>query len=142
MRRENPLYVAPLADGPVTCPKSNRFIATYDPMNLRLQIDRCATFGDWRERLKDLAALQPKGAYVVVDSAENRLRLMRKDEVVLEAIASAGTGAVLVHTYAVTGVYTAVVTASNSLGMLQAATAVTVAGRAFRIYLPLIWRGG
>lgn len=45
---------------------------------------------------KKLAALQPKGAYVVVDSAENRLRLMRKDEVVLEAIASAGTGAVLV----------------------------------------------
>ena len=45
---------------------------------------------------KKLAALQPKSAYVVVDSAENRLRLMRKDEVVLEAIASAGTGAVLV----------------------------------------------
>lgn len=45
---------------------------------------------------KKLAALQPKGAYVVVDSAKNRLRLMRKDEVVLEAIASAGTGAVLV----------------------------------------------
>ena len=33
---------------------------------------------------------------MVVDSAQNRLRLMRKDEVVLDAIASAGTGAVLV----------------------------------------------
>jgi len=53
-----------------------------------------------------------------------------------------GAGAVLVHTYALTGVYTAVVTASNSVGMLQATTAVTVAGPAFRIYLPLIWRGG
>lgn len=30
---------APLAGGPVRCPKSNRFIATYDPMNLRLRID-------------------------------------------------------------------------------------------------------
>ena len=45
---------------------------------------------------KKLAALQPKGAYVVVDSAQNRVRLMRRDEVVLEAIASAGTGAELV----------------------------------------------
>jgi ADP-dependent phosphofructokinase/glucokinase len=31
--------VAPLAGAPVRCPKSNRFIATYDPMNLRLDID-------------------------------------------------------------------------------------------------------
>lgn len=31
--------VLPLEDGELRCPKSNRFIATYDPMNLRLQID-------------------------------------------------------------------------------------------------------
>jgi len=55
-----------------------------------------AVKGDLRQVEKKLAALQPKGYYVVVDSAENRLRLMRQDEVVREAIASAGTGAVLV----------------------------------------------
>ena len=52
--------------------------------------------GDLKQVERKLAALQPKGHYVVVDSAENRLRLMRQDEVVREAIASAGTGAVLV----------------------------------------------
>lgn len=44
---------------------------------------------------KKAAALQPKGAYIVVDSAHNRLRLMKNDVVVREAVASAGTGAVL-----------------------------------------------
>jgi len=55
-----------------------------------------AVKGELKQVEKKLAALQPKGYYVVVDSAENRLRLMRHDEVVREAIASAGTGAVLV----------------------------------------------
>jgi L,D-transpeptidase YbiS len=55
-----------------------------------------AVKGDLKQVERKLAALQPKGYYVVVDSAENRLRLMRHDEVVREAIASAGTGAVLV----------------------------------------------
>jgi len=55
-----------------------------------------ATQGNLRQIEKKLASLQPRGYYVVVDSAENRLRLMRQDEVVREAIASAGTGAVLV----------------------------------------------
>lgn len=45
---------------------------------------------------KRIAALQPRGTYIVVDSAFNRLRLMKNDTVVREAIASAGTGAVLV----------------------------------------------
>lgn len=45
---------------------------------------------------KKMAALQPKGTYVVVDSTQNRLRLMKNDVVVREAVASAGTGAVLV----------------------------------------------
>ncbi len=55
-----------------------------------------AAKGDLKQIEKKLAALQPKGYYVVVDSAENRLRLMRQDDVVREAVASAGTGAVLV----------------------------------------------
>lgn len=55
-----------------------------------------AVKGDLKQVERRLATLQPKGHYVVVDSAENRLRLMRHDEVVREAIASAGTGAVLV----------------------------------------------
>jgi L,D-transpeptidase ErfK/SrfK len=44
---------------------------------------------------RQIAALQPKDTYIVVDSAQNRLRLMRKGEVLREAVASAGTGAVL-----------------------------------------------
>ncbi len=44
---------------------------------------------------KKMKALRPAGIYVVVDSAHNRLRLMRNDEVIREAIASAGTGAIL-----------------------------------------------
>jgi L,D-transpeptidase YbiS len=44
---------------------------------------------------KQLAALQPKGVYIVVDAAQNRLRLMKNGEVIREAVASAGTGAVL-----------------------------------------------
>ena len=45
---------------------------------------------------RKIAALQPKGTYVVVDSVRNRVRLMNKDTVIREAVASAGTGAVLV----------------------------------------------
>lgn len=44
---------------------------------------------------RQVAALQPKDTYIVVDSAQNRLRLMRKGDVLREAVASAGTGAVL-----------------------------------------------
>jgi L,D-transpeptidase ErfK/SrfK len=43
-----------------------------------------------------LAALQPRGNYIIVDSPRNRLRLMRDDKVIREAIASVGTGAVLI----------------------------------------------
>lgn len=50
---------------------------------------------DLRQLEKKLAALRPGGIYIVVDSAQNRLRLMRKDTVVREAIVSAGTGAIL-----------------------------------------------
>jgi len=45
---------------------------------------------------RQLAALRPRGHYIVVDSTQNRLRIMKDDEVLREATASAGTGAVLV----------------------------------------------
>jgi L,D-transpeptidase YbiS len=45
---------------------------------------------------RQLAALRPRGHYIVVDSTQNRLRIMKNDEVLREAIASAGTGAVLI----------------------------------------------
>lgn len=44
---------------------------------------------------RKIAALQPRGVYIVVDSAQNRLRLMKNDKVIREAVVSAGTGAVL-----------------------------------------------
>ena len=51
--------------------------------------------GNLKQIEKKIAALRPRGVYVVVDSAQNRLRLMRNDKVIREAVASAGTGAVL-----------------------------------------------
>ncbi len=50
---------------------------------------------DLKQLERKLAGLRPGGIYIVVDSAQNRLRLMRKDTVVREAIVSAGTGAIL-----------------------------------------------
>lgn len=49
-----------------------------------------------RQAERQLAALRPRGHYIVVDSTQNRLRIMKNDEVLREAIASAGTGAVLI----------------------------------------------
>ncbi|MFQ5580650.1 MAG: PKD domain-containing protein [Nitrospiria bacterium] len=46
-----------------------------------------------------------------------------------------GSGATVTHTYPVTGIHTAVVTASNSVSMLTATTTVTIR---YYIYLPVI----
>jgi L,D-transpeptidase ErfK/SrfK len=50
---------------------------------------------DLKQIERKMAALQPKGVYIVVDASQNRLRLMKNDQVLREAIVSAGTGAVL-----------------------------------------------
>lgn len=42
-----------------------------------------------------LDSLRPRGAYIVVDSAGNRLRLYRGAEMVLDAVCSTGTGSML-----------------------------------------------
>jgi len=55
-----------------------------------------ATAAEVRKVERQLAALRPRGQYIVVDSTQNRLRIMKNDEVLREAIASAGTGAVLI----------------------------------------------
>jgi PKD repeat protein len=52
---------------------------------------------------------------------------------------TAGSGAVLTHTYPVLGTYTAVVTASNSVSRSQATTVVTVKWP-YAVYLPLVVR--
>ncbi len=44
---------------------------------------------------KQFAALQPKGTYIVVDVVEQKVWLRRGDEVLREAVCSAGTGAIL-----------------------------------------------
>lgn len=50
---------------------------------------------DLKQLEKKMAALQPRGVYIVVDASQNRLRLMKNDTVLREAVVSAGTGAVL-----------------------------------------------
>jgi L,D-transpeptidase YbiS len=50
---------------------------------------------DLKQIERKMAALQPRGVYIVVDASQNRLRLMKNDQVLREAIVSAGTGAVL-----------------------------------------------
>ena len=44
---------------------------------------------------KQFAALQPKGTYIVVDVVEQKVFLRRGDQVLREAVCSAGTGAIL-----------------------------------------------
>lgn len=44
---------------------------------------------------KQLSKLRPNEAYIVVDTARNRLYVKRQEEVVLDAIASTGSGTVL-----------------------------------------------
>ncbi len=44
---------------------------------------------------KKLAGIAPKGVYITVDTVENKLRVMRGNEVLRDALCSAGTGVVL-----------------------------------------------
>jgi PKD repeat protein len=53
-----------------------------------------------------------------------------------------GAGAIVPHAYPATGIYTAAVTASNSVSLLTATTTVTITEPGFQIYLPLVFRGG
>lgn len=74
-------------------------LATVDFYRLRsIELGRPLPAGDPAEveRLEArLAELRPRGAYVVVDSADNRLRLYRGDELLLDTRCSTGTGTVL-----------------------------------------------
>ena len=53
-----------------------------------------------------------------------------------------GSGQVVTHTYAATGVYTATVTASNPVSELSATTVVTIIDEpaVFKVYLPLVFK--
>lgn len=55
---------------------------------------------------------------------------------------SAAEGATVLHTYPTTGTFTAVVTATNSVSQLTAATTVTVTEPRRFVYLPLVIKGG
>jgi lipoprotein-anchoring transpeptidase ErfK/SrfK len=57
---------------------------------------RAARLPDGRRLARELAAEAPRGVYIVVDTAANRLYLMRGGEVLREAACSTGTGGVLV----------------------------------------------
>jgi len=50
---------------------------------------------DLKQIERKMASLQPRGVYIVVDASQNRMRLMKNDQVLREAVVSAGTGAVL-----------------------------------------------
>jgi PKD repeat protein len=52
-----------------------------------------------------------------------------------------GEGAVVTHTYAAAGIYTATVTAGNSAGSAQASIAVYVVVPETSVYLPVIIQG-
>lgn len=74
-------------------------LATIDVYHLRpLDAARSLETGDPAEveRLeRRLAELRPRGPWVVVDSADNRLRFYRGDDLLLDARCSTGTGTVL-----------------------------------------------
>lgn len=74
-------------------------LATIDFYRLRpIDLGRPLAAGDPAEveRLEArLGELRPRGPYVIVDSADNRLRLYRGDEQLLDTRCSTGTGTVL-----------------------------------------------
>jgi hypothetical protein len=53
---------------------------------------------------------------------------------------SSTLGASVSHLYATSGVYTAVVTATNSINLMAAHTAVTINANEYNVYLPLVLR--
>jgi len=55
---------------------------------------------------------------------------------------ASGGGAVVSHTYAAEGVYTATVTATNGLGRTVGSTVVEVTPPQLALYLPLVLKGG
>ena len=67
--------------------------AETDPAALKRQIQRLQT--RQRQLQAKLARLAPRGTYVVIDQTHNRLALRKDDEVVLQAVCSAGSGMVL-----------------------------------------------
>ncbi|MDE3017667.1 MAG: L,D-transpeptidase [Nitrospirota bacterium] len=44
---------------------------------------------------RQLAQLAPEGHYIVVDTARNKLQVKRRDQVILDAVASTGSGTIL-----------------------------------------------
>ena len=52
-----------------------------------------------------------------------------------------GTGATFSHTYAALSVYTAMLTATNSVSTVVVSTVVTIVPSDYKFYLPLIQRG-
>ncbi len=68
-------------------------LAAADQAGLKRQIQRLQT--RQRQLRAKLARLGPRGTYVVIDQTHNRLTLRKDDEVVLEAVCSAGSGMVL-----------------------------------------------
>lgn len=51
----------------------------------------------YRALKQQLASYAPTGPYIVVDSARNRLYVKRRDMVLLDAVASTGSGVILDH---------------------------------------------
>lgn len=75
---------------PVAAPASR---AGVDPAALRRRVPRLQA--RQRQLRMKLARLAPRGLYVVIDQTHNRLTLRKDDEVVYEAVCSAGSGMVL-----------------------------------------------
>ena len=63
--------------------------ATVDPVSLRLLKARYKTLA------KQLTQLMPTQPYILVDTARNHLYIKRQDQVMLDALASTGSGTIL-----------------------------------------------
>lgn len=63
--------------------------ATVDPVSLRLLQARYKTLA------KQLTQLMPTQPYILVDTARNHLYIKRQDQVMLDALASTGSGTIL-----------------------------------------------
>ncbi len=95
LRAANP-GAGPELDAPAPQPDASPGGATADRPSPSQELARLRK--EQRELRSALTALRPRGAYVVVDRANNRIYLRRGEALELEAVVSTGSGAVLRET--------------------------------------------
>jgi len=89
--------VAPVVTTGLVVARGDRTTVTPLDRAVRCTAEREDDIPSVRRARQRLAALRPSGRYVVIDSHRNLLRVFDGDQLLREAVCSAGSGTVLVH---------------------------------------------